>query len=231
MNPTKNLAIRALIFDFDGLILDTETPVYESWREVYEDFGLILPLAEWASLIGRGAFIQSRTPCHELEERLGCAVDHDALQIRRRARFNDLMVGRKPYSGVDELLSDAARYGVRVGLASSSPREWVVGYLNRFGWTERFAVIRCGVEAGAVKPAPDLYQSALSALGVMPDAAVALEDSPIGIAAAKAAGLFCIAVPNAVTQHTNLGAADVQVASLREVSFDRLQQFIQAQRL
>ena len=128
----------------------------------------------------------------------------------------------KPYPGVESLLRRAKESRTPVGLASSSSREWVVGYLDSLELTSYFDVVRCGTEAGEVKPAPDLYVSVLKGLGFQADEAIALEDSPIGIAAAKAAGVFCVAVPNSVTLHTCLDAADHRVASLDEVSLESL---------
>ena len=214
--------LKALIFDFDGLILDTEMPFYESWREVFGSFGQELHLAEWVSLVGRGAFIEAHTPCHLLEERLGTNLDHEAIRRTRRIHFSELMERSKPYPGVESLLRRAKESRTPVGLASSSSREWVVGYLDSLQLTSYFDVVRCGTEAGEVKPAPDLYVSVLKGLVVQADEAIALEDSSIGIAAAKAAGVFCVAVPNSVTLHTCLDAADHRVASLDEVSLESL---------
>ncbi len=213
--------LRALIFDFDGLILDTEYPEYVSWSEVYERFGFTLPIAEWASAIGMGASTIKKTPYDDLDERLGRPIDRDAIRAVRRRRFAELMEAETTLPGVEALIADAERHGVKCGVASSSPREWVAGYLERLGLRERFQAICCGDEVEWAKPAPDLYLAALAALGVAAGEAVALEDSPNGIAAARAAGLFCVAIPNAVTRHTSL-AAPMSVKSLSELSVERL---------
>jgi beta-phosphoglucomutase-like phosphatase (HAD superfamily) len=119
--------------------------------------------------------------------------------------------------GVAALISDAKRHGLLLGVASSSPRAWVVGYLERLGLYDRFDAIRCGDEVEHTKPAPDVYLALLSALGIGAEAAVALEDSAHGAAAAKAAGLFCVVVPNRVTRHIRPDTADLHTESLESV--------------
>jgi HAD superfamily hydrolase (TIGR01509 family) len=214
--------LRALIFDFDGLIFDTEYPYFASWSEVYDHYGLSLDLAEWAVLIGKGAAVLARTPYEDMEERLGCTLDRDAVRAQRRAAFDRLLTRETALPGVEALIADAQRHGLLLAVASSSPREWVVGYLDRLRLREPFPVICCGDEVARTKPAPDVYLAALRALGTGVEEALALEDSAHGVAAAKAAGLFCVTVPNRITRHTSLDAADLQVDSLEELSVDRL---------
>jgi HAD superfamily hydrolase (TIGR01509 family) len=218
-------AIRGLIFDFDGLILETEEPDYQAWQEVYSAFGCTLPLAKWATHIGTAAAIFN--PYDELEAQLGRPVDRAAIRAQRRRRFADLVAARAVLPGVLEYLTDAERLGLRLGVASSSSREWVVGHLGRLGLTDRFAAIACADEVSHTKPDPALYLVALTALDLRADEAIALEDSPNGIAAAKRAGLYCVAVPNALTRHLPLEAADLRLASLADLPLSLLVEKIQ----
>jgi HAD superfamily hydrolase (TIGR01509 family) len=213
---------KAIIFDFDGLILDTEYPEYQAWSRVYQDRGLDLPMASWAAIIGRGPTTIVKTPYDSLEEELGHPVDRDAVRSEKRAHFTDQMRSATILPGVRSLLAEAKNAKVLVGLASSSPRDWVVGYLQQFGLLEYFDAIRTRDDVRVAKPAPDLYLSVLDALGVSPNEAITLEDSAPGIAAAKAAGIFCIAVPNRLTRLTSLDAADFEVGSLVELSLSRI---------
>lgn len=212
--------IRGLVFDFDGLILETEGPDFQSWQEVYEGFGCHLPLAKWAAQIGTA---EARfNPYDELEAQLGRPVDRAAIRPRRRERFAELVAARGALPGVEEYIATATRLGLRLGVASSSSREWVVGHLTRLGLAHHFAAIACADDVARTKPDPALYQTALAALDLRPAAAIALEDSPNGIAAAKRAGLFCVAVPNALTGHLPLHEADLQLASLTDLPLECL---------
>jgi len=208
--------IKALIFDFDGLILDTETPEYRAWVEVYEGFGLTLPRDQWMSMIGRGTHEIVWTPYLGLEELLG-PIDQEAVRTQKRARFAELMSTEVVRPGVVELMGEADALGVALAVASSSGHSWVDDYLQRLDIFDRFDAILCRGDVERTKPAPDLYLAAVAALGVNVDEVVALEDSPNGIAAAKAAGLYCIAVPNEITKLLDLSAADRIVESLAEV--------------
>ena len=215
--------LRALLFDFDGLILDTEYPYYASWSEVYADFGLPpLALDDWAALIGRGFAVLARTPYEEIEAHMGRPVDHDLIRTQRRAAFDRLMAHETALPGVETLISDAKRHGLLLGIASSSPRAWVIGYLERLGLYDSFDAIRCGDEVEHSKPAPDVYLALLSALGIDAKEAVTLEDSANGVAAAKAAGLFCVVVPNRVTRHIRPDTADLHTESLESVAVAHL---------
>jgi HAD superfamily hydrolase (TIGR01509 family) len=219
--------IQALIFDFDGLILDTEVPDYQSWQEVYDGFGCSLPFADWAACIGTssGAF----DVCGYLERQLGREIDREGVRARRRLRYREMIATQAVLPGVEAYLTDAAQLGLKLGVASSSDRAWVTGHLTRLGLIERFHCIRCAEDVRCIKPDPELYRAALDALGLEPHQAIALEDSPNGVRAAKAAGLFCVAVPNALTGQLALDHADLQLVSLLELSLSDLLAKLQQQ--
>ncbi len=204
--------IESVILDFDGLILDTETPFRRSWEEIYEEHGLTVSPTAWAGLIGSSA---DPTEAYALLERhIDSTIDRVAIRDRRMARELELLRHEQVMPGVRELIEEATTRGVRLAIASSSEREWVVGHLAGIGLLDRFEVIACAEDVAATKPAPDLYETALGSMGVSPDRAIAFEDSVHGVAAAKAAGLFCIAVPNRVTRHLAFPAADLVVETL-----------------
>lgn len=212
-------SIRALIFDFDGLILDTEGPEFQSWQEIYRAHGADLTLSTWAVAIGT---LDAFDPYAELERQLGRPVDRETIRQERRRRNIELLEREPIRPGVETYLDDARRFGFKVGVASSSPRHWVAGHLDRLGLIARFDCLRCSDDVARVKPEPELYLSALGALGVAPDQAVALEDSPNGILAAKRAGMFCVAIPNELTRLLPLDRADIRLDSLAELSLAQL---------
>lgn len=208
----------AVIFDFDGVVLDTELPYYTAWREVFEEFGHQLPLALWHRTIGTQ---NSWDPHTALEELVG-PLDRVAVRDKRYARFDELMLAATIADGVRELLDQADALGIQLGVASSSSYDWVLGFLKRFDLAERFASVRCWDGSVRAKPAPDLYVQVLEDLGVEPDAALAIEDSPNGIGAAKTAGIFCVAVPCEMTRGLDLSGADLLVESLMDISLSDL---------
>jgi HAD superfamily hydrolase (TIGR01509 family) len=205
--------MKALVFDFDGLILDTEGPVFHSWRETFEAHGATLTLEEWSDTIGRA---NAGDPADWLAERTGRPLD-EARRAARKIRRDELLAAEAVLPGVHDWLEDAARLGLAVGVASSSEVDWVAGHLERLGLVERFTCLSCFDGKLEGKPAPDLYLAACASLGVAPADALAVEDSANGVRAAKAAGLRCVAVPHDLTRDHDLSAADIVVPSLAEL--------------
>jgi HAD superfamily hydrolase (TIGR01509 family) len=207
--------IRAVVFDFDGLILDTEEPVYQSWLEVYEAHGEELPFERWMQIVGSTTI--GFHPQHHLEERLGRPLPKDVLE-RRIDRRTELILARQLLPGVVERIAEAKALGLKLGVASSSTTDWVRGHLARLGILERFDCVTCRDDVANVKPEPDLYLAALGCLGVAASDAIAIEDSPNGVMAAKVAGMRCVAVPNSITARLDLSHADVILGSLADTT-------------
>jgi len=212
--------IRALIFDFDGLILDTEGPVFQSWQELYQKFGCVLDLATLAGYIGMSpGSIDLFTP---LETCLGRPVDRLILEPQRERRELTLIAEQPIRPGVLAYLTRARQLGLLIGLASSSPCTWVTGHLERLDLIKFFDVIQAAEDVAHTKPDPSLYQTVLHNLGLRPDQAIAIEDSPNGILAARRAGLFCLAVPNPLTRQLSLDQASLQIDSLADLPLEAL---------
>ncbi len=212
--------IRALIFDFDGLILETEGPSYQSWITVYQYFGLSLPFSTWSSIIGttQGSF----DPLTELKRQVKDHVDWAVVELQRQASEQALIDAQPVLPGVEQYLQDARRLGLRIGLASSSSCKWVLGNLGRLGLVGYFDCIRASDDVRWVKPDPELYFSVLHGLAVQANEAIALEDSPNGIRSAKGAGVYCVAVPNPLTSQLSLSMADIQLSSLADLPLEQL---------
>jgi HAD superfamily hydrolase (TIGR01509 family) len=217
--------IRAIVFDFDGLILDTEEPVYRSWLEVYQAHGEELPFERWVQIVG--STTTGFHPQHHLEERLGRALPKEVLE-RRIGRRTELVLAQKLLPGVVSHIDQAKAMGLKVGVASSSTVEWVRGHLARLGILEQFDCLRCRDDVAHAKPEPDLYVAVLDCLGVAASDAFAIEDSPNGVMAAKRAGLRCVAIPNSITAKLDLSGADVLLGSLAEITLADLLKKIEA---
>jgi HAD superfamily hydrolase (TIGR01509 family) len=212
--------IRALIFDFDGLIVDTEGPVFQSWRELYQQFGCVLELDTWAGYIGMTpGSIDLYVP---LEACLGYPVDRPTLEPQRKKRELELIAEQPVRPGVLTYLEGARQLGLKIGLASSSPCAWVTGHLERIDLLQFFDVIRAADDVAYAKPDPGLYLDVLHHLGLQPDQAIAIEDSPNGILAARRAGLYCLAVPNPLTRQLSLDQANLRIESLSELPLETL---------
>lgn len=212
--------IRALILDFDGLILETETPVYQSWRELYESLGCQLSFDKWAGTIGKAEGLFD--PFEDIEEQLGRTVDREFFGPLRRKRELELIAKQPVLPGVKEVLDTAVQMSLMLGLASSSSCEWVSGHLTRLGLFDYFDTIKASDDVPHTKPDPALYQAVLAALDLGPNQAIVFEDSPNGILAAKRAGLFCVVVPNQLTARLKLNHADMRLNSLADLPLAKL---------
>ena len=207
-------SLHAVVFDFDGLVLDTELPMYAAWCAAFEEHGAVPPtVEEWSAEIGSGGAID--LPAW-LVERATAPVDLDAMHETRRAHRDRLLARERTRPGVDAWLDEADAAGLGIAIASSSPADWVLPHLDRLELRRRFAFVVTADGAHRAKPAPDTYLEACRQLGVEPSRALAVEDSPNGIAAAKAAGLRCVAVPHELTATLDLSAADLRLASLTD---------------
>ena len=214
------MAIAGLIFDFDGLIVDTEIPAMQSWQEIYEEYGCSLPVSEWSLNLG-GSGVEW-DPCVYLESQAQCSLNHDDLRARRWERKLALTALQPVLSGLSDYFSAAKRLGLRLGIASSSRIAFVGEQLDRLELRHLFDEIVCRDDAAEVKPNPELYLTALTRLGIPSDECIAFEDSPNGVTAAKRAGLFCVAVPNELTGQFPLNHADLQLKSLADLSLEDL---------
>jgi HAD superfamily hydrolase (TIGR01509 family) len=211
--------LKALIFDFDGLILDTETPEYQVWKNIYQENGHDLPITKWGSIIG-GNGSSSFEPSDELSLLSQGRLDHESLRARHRLESHELILSQPVLPGVLELIDAAKEANLKLAIASSSPHSWVDTHAKRLGIFDRFDAVICAddVGAGRTKPNPDLFLLALNQLGVEKEAAVVFEDSPNGVKAANQAGIFVVAVPNPVTSLLVIEGADLILSSLSELA-------------
>ena len=215
------MPVRALLFDFDGLILDTETASRAGWQWLYREHGHELPPEKWALMVGT---VDGWDIWGHLEELVGGPLDRTAWDERRYAHELTLLEAEELRPGIADYLGAAERLGLKRAIVSSASRRWIDMHLARLeravGWD---AIVTADHDPERAKPRPTLYLEALEALGVEPGEAVAFEDSPNGAAAAKAAGIFVVGVPNAVTADYGLDeSADLVVESLAELPPDEL---------
>ncbi|XEC94380.1 HAD-IA family hydrolase [Paenibacillus tarimensis] len=209
------MIIEAVVFDFDGLIRDTETFEFYSFRELLMEHGVELPLELYSARIG-GHF-NSFDPYDYLQQSIGRVLDREALRIQRREKYDKLMINQKARPGVQNYLEDARNLGLKIGLASSAPRDWVLPNLEELELTGYFSCIRTHEDAVNVKPDPELYNQVLDYFGVKPANAIGFEDSPNGAKAAKAAGMYCVIVPNELTMNLPFDDYDLRLNFMAEM--------------
>lgn len=210
------MTIQALIFDFDGLILDTETAALESWRSIYTEYGQELALEQWQDALGRAPG-QGFDALAHLASVVSDPFDQTAVLAERQARKRRMCEELSVLPGVREVLAEARAMGLPCAVASSSGREWVEGWLRTHGLLDAFACVRTSDDVTAAKPAPDLFLSAAACLRVPPAACLVFEDSPNGVRAARAAGMRCVVVPCELTAQVPAPPADLRLAALDEL--------------
>ena len=213
------MQLEALVFDFDGTILDTETPEFESWQQIYRDHGAQLEISDWGRGIGTwGAF----DPWHDLETKIGRTLNKEPIALAHRARVKAAIGALKLLPGVLDLLESAKAAGIKLAIASSSNREWVEGWAQKLGVRHYFSVTSTKDDVLRVKPDPALYLLACEKLGVQPQRALALEDSANGAASALAAGLRCAVIPNPVTRTLEFPNGVFRLETLENVKLEAL---------
>ena len=213
--------LKALIFDFDGLILDTETPEFDVLQEIYDEYDTELSIEKWGQVIG-GSGAVDFDPVADLERLLGVDILRQKVLKQWRAKANALIESNPILPGVMDILDEAQQRGLRLAIASSSPHSWVDTHLQRLGIFDRFEHIVCGDDVTRTKPSPELFLLALSKLNVSAEQAVIFEDSPNGVKAANRAGVFVVAVPNPITSKLGFSEECLRLHSLTDLSFDRL---------
>jgi len=212
--------IKAIIFDFDGTIIDTETAWYRAFREAYRSHGVELTLEQYSQCIGTS--LHAFNPYEYLMTELGLPINKEAFRRSVHDKHAELMEQETVRPGVLGYLESAKALGIKIGLASSSSEHWVRTHLDRLKLTDYFECIRTSDHVSKVKPDPELYSQAMSALGVRGEETISVEDSPNGAKAAIAAGTVCVIVPNVLTETLNFPKSPYRASSLAELDFRHL---------
>ena len=216
--------LQGILFDFDGLILDTETPIFLAWKRKFKEYGKELLLEEWAQIIGKSS--EELGPIEGLLLEISDQDEKNQIMAEVSQEERSLVREQPPLPGAVELIKKSRREGLKLGIVSSSDQEWVHGHLERLELLEYFDHTSCADEVDVAKPDPALYFLGLEKMRINPDRVVVLEDSPNGVLAAKRAGLFCIAVPNQLTSqlafYEDGGTPDMVLKTLDEFPWDEL---------
>jgi len=217
------MTITSLLFDFDGLILDTETTEIDLWKSIYSGYGFEFPLDLYIKTVG-GWGISNFDPADHLVQLVNDSLDGSALRLRYRDEVAQRFVAQPIREGVQTYLSEAQRLGLRLAIASSSKHSWVEPHLTRLGLIHYFEKIICGddVPPGRTKPNPDIYLKALDELGITASEAIVFEDSPNGVSAARSAGIYVVAIPNPTTSLMKIEGANLTIKSMASLPLQDL---------
>jgi HAD superfamily hydrolase (TIGR01509 family) len=206
-------SIRAVIFDFDGLIIDSETPLFDIWSSIYASHGATLTMERWQHALGtQGGF----DPFEHLSTTLAETLDRDTLADFVRDEHWRLCGEQPLLPGVRERLAEARTLSLGVAVASSSPSAWVQPWLERHDLLSLFDVVCTRDDVQRVKPAPDLFLLAAERLRMDPETCVVFEDSPNGLRAAHTAGMKTVAIPNRLTRGLPMPAPQLVLDSLAD---------------
>lgn len=209
--------VRGIIFDFDGVLVDTEWAIYQSWVTLYAREGQEISIATYAPCLGAG---YSRwDPAAHLEQLTGKQYDWAVETPRRQAQLEADLAARGLMDGAAELFAWCRAQGIGMAVASSSSRRWVAGWLERLGVYDVFDGVFCRTDGYPVKPDPALFLAAQSCLGLPKEDCLIVEDSENGTLAAHNAGIPCVAIPNRMT-----AAGDFSCAAYRSASLSALLQ-------
>ena len=208
-------SLRALLFDFDGLMVDTEWPIYQAWCQTFRDYGQPLSLETFNQCIGTN--FDTWSPKTHLEELTGTRIDWDPLDCARQSSIDKNLEGAPAMPGIPESVHAGRKSGLKLGVVSSSSHRWVDGWLQRIGLLDQFDLTVCRDDAPRIKPAPDLYLEAARQLDLNPGSCLVVEDSVNGIKAAKAAGMPNVAIPNRVTACCDFSLADHVLSSASDL--------------
>lgn len=216
--------IDSVVFDFDGVIIDTETPQFKTWSEVFHEHGVELERRRWQEIIGGGT---ARFDAFEhLQNLTGRDLDREVVFESKSERYAQRIKESPTLPGVERYIEDARKLDLKIGVASSSSKDWVESLLGSRGLLRYFDCIVCRDHVENVKPDPELYLKAISLLGSSPERAIAIEDSYIGLTSAKDAGMYCVVVTNPMTQDMIFDRADFKLDALSDISLEDLVEII-----
>jgi HAD superfamily hydrolase (TIGR01509 family) len=214
--------IRGLLFDFDGVIVDTEVPTFQSWRDIYAEHGVDLRLEDWLPAVGSGSSTSGAFDAvAHLEALIGTSVDRDAVIARRKRRKAELYERAPLLPGVRERLAEAEQAGLKTAIVTRNRDDRVAAQCARVGLDHEWDAVICANE-DPTRDKAELYRHALELLELPANQALAIEDSPSGVRAAKRAGIRCVAVPNEITRGAAFDEADAVLSSLADQSLDEV---------
>lgn len=212
----------AVIFDVDGVLVDSFQAHYESWQRMGQEYGVVMTYDQFLTTFGR----TSREIIRELwGDRITTEEEVAAYDDRKEALFREILAADFPaMDGAVELIRSLYEDGIPMAVGSSGPPDNVHLTLDSLGCRHLFGAIITGKDVTRGKPDPQVFQVGAQRLGIAPSQCVVFEDAPAGVRAAKSAGMKCIAVVSTGRVREELQRADLLIGSLREVDPRRIRE-------
>lgn len=205
------MQFEAVIFDFDGLMIDSEEIAFHVWQQFVAGFGVEMTENLYRQVIGKAPRVGARF----LRDQLGLSVDSEVLRQNYWELRTEVMCAEaKPLEGLEELIVSLLERRLLLGVASNSPTGYVEKVLQSLGLRTRFGSVMGSDLVISGKPAPDVYLAVAAAMEVPPEVCLAIEDSPTGVTAAIQAGMTCYAVPNQELREQDFSMAAMVFPSL-----------------
>ncbi|NIM13401.1 MAG: HAD-IA family hydrolase [Candidatus Aminicenantes bacterium] len=211
--------IESVVFDMDGLMVDSEPVQFKAVNDALKPLGIFVTERDFIDMVGRKSIENFRY----LQEQYGFEESPETLEERKnQAYFKRVYLYRelKPMPGLFPALEMCEKNRLELVLASSSPANDVRMTLEILGLEKRFSIIVSGDQVKRGKPDPEIFLKAAELSGKAPCVFVVLEDTGHGVNAAKAAGMYAIAVPNCFTRHHDFSKADQVLDSLQDLSIE-----------
>lgn len=206
--------IKALIFDFDGLIIDTEDVWYKAYSNILNrDYSFDLKVENFARFVGSGGNKFWDYLSKEIED-----LRESELKLQSRTHFDDLIINYGAREGVEDYLREAKASNMKIALASSSSYEWVTTHLKRLDLIHYFDDIVTSDDVEETKPSPELFFKSIHNLDVDPKNILVFEDSLNGLIASKSAQLKTVIVTNNVTKHLQFNNHDLKIKSMDDMT-------------
>lgn len=204
---------KAVLFDFDGIIIDSEWPIYQTWKQVFAHEGHILKLETYVQCIGSD--FDTWSPEKHLESLTGKSYDWQTINSKRQVTLEADLQDAQTLPGVRELIAKIKADGKKIAIVSSSSHRWVDTWLEKLDLIKDMDQVVCKGDAPHIKPAPDLYLEAVKRFNIHASKCLVLEDSLNGVKAAKAAHCPAIAIPSRLTNCLDFSTADAEIQSLK----------------
>lgn len=211
---------KAVIFDLDGLIIETEAIYCKIWKREFRKLDLAFDMAAYQNLIGAHHIPNGYRPHEILAAHLNNGVSAHDLRRAVEAEAYQTIQNEEALPGVLQVLDEAEQKGLLLAVGSSSEQEWVHGHLKRLGIFDRFATVVTADDVENAKPAPDIFLKVLENLDVSAQNAIVLEDSNNGVVASHSAGIRVIAVPNEATLGQDFSLATAIIPSLEVLNLE-----------
>lgn len=215
--------LKAVIFDMDGVIVDSEPAHVKSERQLFAPYGIALSDEELQSYMGRSSWFL----LEDIIRKYG--IDAKAERLYPEHKKNLLQLYREtvePIPGALELIGELKKKGVDLALASSSDRDLVLSVVEKFQLTSIFNVLVSGDEVERVKPHPDIFLKVVDRLGCSPRECVVIEDSQAGVQASNSAGVPCVGFRSPHSQTQDLSEASMVIDDLRTMNYRLLNELI-----